>query len=719
VQIFRFVAKISSWFVIRLACFVGLIAIARDAPGRLKGALWLLAFFTAAWAFVALSREARKALDYLIPKIQAWGRSLEDSPGLQGARRIIGLLCIVVIIATALVRAWPTWSFKASSSLREDEIMSIVRYSSRGFVPAISTYNLARNHVFYNVVSSLIPGAKSTLPIRARLVSFLTVFASLALLIGYSATRGWTLPGVAFAGILATNFGTMNTVLEARGYGLIFLFATLASVAFAQWSQTGSRRWLSAMAVTCVLGTYTLPFYVVFGGTLLLLSFLARPSRQTFLAGFLTLAAIGLLYLPIAADIYEVFRDYAERYGKTFVSNFASMDGIFFSLQYFIPPELLAIDPLSFVLLIWAALLYVAFARFATETDRLSFAAVTISIAAFLAFCLYCEIVPARVASYLGGPLAFLALLVTGSILTSRSLAPLRPFTELCFTALVVFALIKSEVAQPLIPRSDWRTLGVLIERAFPTDTRITMVGDNPALLQWNLSTRTKPQTTGALDGQAMSEGKLVAVEGYTKSGDEHRRFRWEDLPESVRFVTSPIGLNYHRVFFVPPRESRIASVRVNNQDVELPNSGRQPSDPALFVHSFGHGDVLRPKSPDEAGATQPSLAQPFQIQLPATIVIELEPNASAGTCNLLFTQGLQDKKLQVRTKSSGGGWRSTVNVFVLGELASIALDRNGCEAVEISIESVPATSEKLADGERPPFGLLNAWVAQGKDRLP
>ena len=45
--------------------------------------------------------------------------------------------------------------FKASSSLREDEIMSIVRYSSRGFVPAISTYNLARNHVFYNVVSSL------------------------------------------------------------------------------------------------------------------------------------------------------------------------------------------------------------------------------------------------------------------------------------------------------------------------------------------------------------------------------------------------------------------------------------------------------------------------------------------------------------------------------------------------------------------------------------
>ena len=717
-QIFRFLGKISSWFFVRLACFVLLITIARDAPGRLKGALWFLAFVAAMWAFLALRREARKALDYIVPKIQDWNTSLEGSPKLQAGRRIISFLCIGIISATALVLAWPTWNFKASSSLREDEIMSIVRYSSRGFVPAISTYNLARNHVFYNVVSSLIPGAKSTLPIRARLVSFLAVLASLALLIGYSATRGWTLPGVAYAGILAVNFGTMNTVLEARGYGLIFLFATLGSVAFARWSQTPSRTWLNVMVVTCVLGTYTLPFYVVFGGSLLLLSFLVRPSRETFLAGFLSLAAIGLLYLPIAADIFEVFRGYADRYEKTFVSTFASMDGVFFSLQYFIPHELLEIGPLTFVLLSLATLLYVAFARFATTADRLSFAGVTVSIVAFLAFCLYCKIVPARVASFLSAPLAFLALLVTGSILTSRSLTSLRPLTDVCFTAFVVTALLKSEVAQPLIPRSDWRSLGVLIERAFPSNTRISMVGDNPALLQWNLSTRTKPDAD-PFDRESMDEGKLVAVEGYTKSSDKDRRFRWEDLPGNVRFVTSPIGLNYHRVFFVPPRESRIASVRVNDQEIELPDSGRQPSDRALLVHSFGHGDVLAPTSLDETGATQPNFARPFQIQLPATITVELEPNAPTGTCNLLFTQGLQDKRLHARTRSQGGGWRKTANVFVLGELASVALDRNGCEAIQISIESQPGATQELPDGERPPFGLLNAWVAQGKDRLP
>ena len=717
-QIFKFLRRISSWFVIRLACFVLLIGIARHASGLPRGALWFLAFLIAAWAFMALRREARKAADYIVPKIHALGRWLESSQRLEAGRKIIGLLCVVIIVAIAVLRAWPTWSFKASSSLREDEIMSIVRYSSRGFVPAVSTYNLARNHVFYNVVSSLIPGARSTLPIRARLISFLAVLGSLALLISYSSTRGWTLPGVACAGLLAVNFGTMNSVLEARGYGLILLLATLASVAFAQWSRTQSRTWLNVMAITCVLGTYTLPFYVVFGGTLLLVSFFVCPSRNTFLAGFLTLGAIALLYLPIAANIYGVFSGYAERYGKTFVSGFASMDGVFFSLQYFIPRELFEVGALSFVLIILGALLYLAFARFATPADRLSFAAVTVSMAAFLAFCLYCKIVPARVASFLGGALAFLALLVTGSILTSRSLASLRPFTDLCFTALVVVAIWKSEVAQPLIPRSDWRALGVLIERAFPSDTRISMVGDNPTLLQWNLSTRAKPQVD-AVDRQSMSDERLVVVEAYTKTADDYRRFRWEDLPENVRFVTSPISLNYHRIFFVPPRESRIASVRVNDQEVQLPSSGRQPSDPALFLHSFGHGDVLRPKSPDAAGAPQPNFARPAQIQLPATITVDLQANAPAGTCNLLFTQGLQDKKLQVSAKSSDGRWRKAGNVFVLGELASVALDRDDCEAIQISIESESAPTQKLSHGERPPFGLVAAWVAQGKDRLP
>jgi hypothetical protein len=61
----------------------------------------------------------------------------------------------------------------------------------------------------------------------------------------------------------------MDRVLGARGYGLIFLFAMLSCVAFAEWLRTRRKIWLNFLAVLCVLGTYTLPFYVVFAGGLL------------------------------------------------------------------------------------------------------------------------------------------------------------------------------------------------------------------------------------------------------------------------------------------------------------------------------------------------------------------------------------------------------------------------------------------------------------------
>ena len=54
-------------------------------------------------------------------------------------------------------------------------------------------------------------------------------------------------------------------------------------------------------------------------------------------------------------------------------------------------------------------------------------------------------------------------------------------------------------------------------------------------LLQWNLSSRLKPQA-GVLDREALGSGRLVAVEGTSKPSDEQERFRWGDLPPGVRF---------------------------------------------------------------------------------------------------------------------------------------------------------------------------------------
>jgi hypothetical protein len=247
----------------------------------------------------------------------------------------------------------------------------------------------------------------------------------------------------------------------------------------------------------------------------------------------------------------------------------------------------------------------------------------------------------------------------------------------------------------------------VLIERAFPKEMRIWMSGDSPALLQWSLSTRAKPEG-GTFDREAMRAGHLVAVEAYTKPSEEKQRLRWEELPENVRFVTSPLVLNYHRVFLVP-----------NDQPIETHVSGRQPYDSALLLHSVGHGDVLRPEnSGDTSVSPKVQFAQPSEIRLPATITVQLEAGASIGTCNLIFSQSLQDKRISASTNTSGA-WEASSNVFILGELASIALTREGCKAIRIDVGSDPSLTSRTRDMARPPFGLLEAWVAPGNARLP
>ena len=717
----RGLRKVSSWFFPRLVCFLLLMVVAHRVGGWLKGPLWLAVFFVGVWTFLALMRESRAALDFLIPRLEhAWRWMAERADKSQRAWKIAGLLCAAAIVAITLYRAWPIWHFKATSSLREDEIMSIVKYTSRGFVPAISTYSLARNHIFYNVVSSLIPGADSTLPLRARVISLVSVIASLGLLVAYAARRGWLLPGLACAGLVAVNFFAMDRLLEARGYGLIFLFAMLSCVAFAEWVRTRRKVWLNLMAVLCVLGTYTLPFCVVFAGGLLLLAFLYRPSRETFLAGLLSLAAILMLYLPIFGKVYAVFTGYRDRYRNKFSSPFDSIDGVFSAFEYFLPVQ---IEALTLILIALVALLYVAFGRFAARSDRLTLAGVAAAILGFLAFCLFCKTVPVRVAAYMAAPLAFLAALMTGSVLSTRRLAPVRPFVEVLFTVFVAVILWKSEVSQPLIPGADWRGLGVLIERAFPKEMSVWISENDRTLLQWNLSSRAKPER-GPLDYEALGNGRLVAVEGFLHPSEEQQRFGWEDLPQGVRFVTIPLAMNYQRVFFMPPRRHGIASISVNDQRLEPQVSGRQPYDPSLLSRSVGHGDVLRPKDGENTKPGAPTspearIARPAEISLPAVVTVELDPEASTGTCNLLFSQGLHDKLISAEVKNASTDWRATSNIFVRGELLSVALDPDGCTSVRVHVRKQPSFSNRTSDTARPPFGLIDVWTAAGKPRLP
>jgi hypothetical protein len=240
-------------------------------------------------------------------------------------------------------------------------------------------------------------------------------------------------------------------------------------------------------------------------------------------------------------------------------------------------------------------------------------------------------------------------------------------------------------------------------------------------LLQWILASRKMPEG-GHLDKAALGNGSLVAVEGFFKDDDHKSRLRWEDLPENVRFVTIPLRINYQRVFFLPPTLRGISSVSLDDRPLSLTGSGRQPYDPLLLAHSAGQGDFLRSKdadaiSPNPQLAPATGVGQPTEIPLPAVIVVELDPANSAQTCNLLFSQSLQDKSISAELKYANSNWVAASDVFILGELLSIALEREDCRSIRIRFEQKPPLSRQTSGVERPPFGLLDAWTTPRQAR--
>ena len=59
-----------------------------------------------------------------------------------------------------------------------DELYSVLHYSSRGAGSVVTTYSNPNNHIFANLINSLLPDAHSVYPLRERLLSMTAVVAT-------------------------------------------------------------------------------------------------------------------------------------------------------------------------------------------------------------------------------------------------------------------------------------------------------------------------------------------------------------------------------------------------------------------------------------------------------------------------------------------------------------------------------------------------------------
>jgi len=442
-------------------------------------------------------------------------------------------LAAVVLVASLAVAVRYAW-FMATTSLWNDEIYSVVLFSGPGPLVAVTDYHVPNNHVLFNLASSLLPGRGSVEPLRARGISFVAFFGTLA--VGFLLLRplagAWV--GAVFVALLALNRELLDVALQARGYGLTLLFSTLAALAVCR------RSW-ALLAVASVLGTYAVPTFALFSASLFLAVLVfecgpSRPDRRRLLFAAIG-AALGalLLYLPILRLLLTNAATYGDAWGESYRSWRAVAET--FRL-YVASPDLFG-RPLPAVL---AALALVALVFLAVRRGGPALALAVASLG-FLTLCLVLRTPQIRTTLFVAPPL-LVALLLSLPEPFNRS------SVRLAVSALLVFTAVRLLERPRPLPLEDWTSVGRFIEETFPA--RIPVRAYWPVVC---LKSYVSPErrVEMEIDAGAFSRGEAIALRN-----DPNRGLVFEGGAGSVGVHFPQRRWNEQIVVFHPPVDRHV-----------------------------------------------------------------------------------------------------------------------------------------------------------------
>jgi hypothetical protein len=427
------------------------------------------------------------------------------------AWRRIELLLASALVALSLVHVGQTMRAMATSSLSTDEFGTIGSFSAHGPWRVITDYRAPKNHVFFNLLNSLLPGRKSYDAARARALSLVAVALTAAAILAHAAWRGQWMAGAVLLALWSLAPQALTLSLEARGYGFVGFFGVAASLAALEYLREKDRRWLWALAAATALGAYTLPSFLFFAGPLMLLVWLADRTRWSFLAGVGAAVATLLLYAPILKPLVAAFGGY-DIQGEN-EADFRAISGLLSAAKlYFFQAE----DWQTWTLL--GVLALAPFAPLARREDR---AGLRVVAGAAVVFCLAMLVLrtpPIRTAAFVFLPLGIAGLWTLGDAL--RACAPFRPIVWAATSAALLIALFGAVRGFHFTPTENWTLAARGIEAAFPPDVRL----DFQRYAKYFKQTLPDADARSAdYDPAAFAAGRLVVADAGNKWAEGSR----------------------------------------------------------------------------------------------------------------------------------------------------------------------------------------------------
>lgn len=463
------------------------------------------------------------------------------------ARRIVEAVGAAFIVGSALLGVVLYLAAMASTSLWTDELYGIVYFSGRGPWTALTDYHVPNNHIFFSLLNALLPGSGSVDPLRARLLSLVAVPALLALVLVFFWRRGRWLAGAFAFQLVAANERLLDQTLQARGYGLQLLFAGAVCVALRSYLEKESRAALAALATTVVLGTFTVPPFLLFGGGVFVLLFALRRRLEILVAGISALAGAVIVHLPVLGSLLRQMAAYRSVGGGP--PEFASLAGVLESLRLYVLTELFGgpRPAAAAAGLLAALLLGAALAGLLDEAERDWIRILVGAVLLFFGGCLILRNPLVRTTVFVAAPLALAAGALLEDALRGIRSSGLK-------AALVVAASVGLSASNGLtvarfdfVPIENWQATAEVVREAVPPDVALFVIF-RPELLAPYLRPGTLLATH--FDADRFSRGELAVVDT-----DIHQPVRFDGrriAANAVEWRTPQRRRDRQSVWYVP-----------------------------------------------------------------------------------------------------------------------------------------------------------------------
>ncbi len=453
-------------------------------------------------------------------------------------------IVLAVVLLTACV--WQTGRMMgamATSSLWTDEYGTVGTFSSKGPGRVLTDYRTAKNHVFFNLLNSVLPGRESFNPARVRMLSIAAAGVFALGLVAYGVWRRTLFESAVVLTLWTFSIESLKFNMEGRGYGFLVLAGLVSFIGVVEYFRTDRRTWLYTAAGAVVLGAYTVPGFLFYGGPLLLLVWVVRRNKLTFIVGAAAALAIALLYLPVAPQIVAAFNAYGDKYGEDFKDAHSLTRALYIYL--------LAVSPGTAWVFIGGLVVAAVFAGLRWP-ERRGLLVVMGAALAFFGVLLILRTSPIRMANMGWVPFALAGIFAAGACVRALPLG----VRVVVFAAVAGWLLVRiaPEVREfRFEPHEDWMLAGRVAEQAFPVSMGIEYL-DHAKYLLYTIKDSKKRSVK--FDERAYLAGEIVVVDGANVNPGEFSRgrefHRPDEEPHNATIEVPGGGRTFFYTFRIP-----------------------------------------------------------------------------------------------------------------------------------------------------------------------